>query len=79
MNANSHPDTGLELERARHTRFTSPLGGEVGSRSDPGEGERAYGESLAPSPQPSPPRGEGARLHMRHCSLLTHAPKGFHP
>ena len=40
------------------TNITSPQGGEVGERSSPGEGDR---ESLAPSPQPSPPWGEGAR------------------
>ncbi len=33
--------------------------GEGGERSEPGEGETDYRESLAPSPQPSPPRGEG--------------------
>ena len=37
--------------------FTSPLGGEVGERSEPGEGVRDSRESSAPSPQPSPPRG----------------------
>ena len=46
--------------------LTSPLRGEVGSRSDPGEGEQSPGESPAPSPgsvlrtsPPSPQRGEG--------------------
>ena len=28
MSANPHSNIGLELERARYTRFTSPLGGE---------------------------------------------------
>src|SRR5262245_29855142 len=50
---------------------TSPRWGEVGARSAPGEGARAYRESLAPSPQPSPLRGEGAR---RVCRLLLQAP-----
>jgi DNA helicase-2/ATP-dependent DNA helicase PcrA len=39
---------------------TSPQRGEVGERSDPGEGEQDYLESRAPSPHPSPLRGEGA-------------------
>src|SRR5262245_16701986 len=52
---------------------TSPRWGEVGARSAPGEGARAYRESLAPSPQPSPLRGEGAR---RVCRLLLQAPVG---
>ncbi|MFY9893237.1 MAG: UvrD-helicase domain-containing protein [Xanthobacteraceae bacterium] len=43
---------------AAGTNLTSPHGGEVGERSSPGEGDR---ESLAPSPQPSPHRGEGVR------------------
>ena len=47
--------------------FTSPLGGEVGERSEPGEGAVTYRDSLAPSPQPSPPRGEGARLRQWRC------------
>jgi DNA helicase II / ATP-dependent DNA helicase PcrA len=43
--------------------FTSPQRGEVGSRSDPGEGAPAVQNDIGstPSPQPSPPRGEGAR------------------
>src|SRR5215510_2291708 len=52
---------------------TSPRWGEVGARSAPGEGARAYRESAAPSPQPSPLRGEGAR---RVCRLLLQAPVG---
>src|SRR5262249_44684661 len=43
------------------TCSTSPRRGEVGSRSDPGEGELAHRKSPAPSPQPSPHWGEGAR------------------
>src|SRR5262245_14157839 len=35
------------------------------SRSAPGEGEPTYPSSFAPSPQPSPPRGEGARISKR--------------
>jgi pyruvate dehydrogenase E2 component (dihydrolipoamide acetyltransferase) len=38
---------------------TSPHGGEVGAHSAPGEGVRAKTESVSPSPQPSPLRGEG--------------------
>ncbi len=69
MSATRHPK--LELMRVRHARFTSPLGGEVGSRSDPGEGERECGEPLSPSPQPSPPRGEGARLRVwQSCGFI---------
>ena len=44
--------------------FTSPLGGEVGERSEPGEGARAYRDSLSPSPQPSPRRGEEVRPNL---------------
>src|SRR5262249_2533407 len=40
---------------------TSPRRGEVGSRSDPDEGELAYRKSPVPLPQPSPHWGEGAR------------------
>jgi DNA helicase II / ATP-dependent DNA helicase PcrA len=49
--------------QATSTNLTSPQRGEVGSRSDPGEGVRAEQNLIAgaPSPQPSPPRGEGAR------------------
>jgi DNA helicase II / ATP-dependent DNA helicase PcrA len=49
--------------QATSTILTSPQRGEVGSRSDPGEGVRAEQNLTAgaPSPQPSPPRGEGAR------------------
>ena len=48
---------------AASTDLTSPQRGEVGSRSDPGEGARAVQDLTigAPSPQPSPLRGEGAR------------------
>ena len=38
--------------------FTSPLAGEVGSRSDPG-GESVVDPRAYPPPQPSPTRGEG--------------------
>ena len=46
-----------------NTTFTSPQRGEVGERSETGEGARAEQNLTAgaPSPQPSPPRGEGAR------------------
>jgi FAD/FMN-containing dehydrogenase/Fe-S oxidoreductase len=40
--------------------FTSPLEGEVGSRSDPGGGYSSNGDAnIYPPPQPSPSRGEG--------------------
>ncbi len=42
-------------------KFASPHWGEAGSHSDPGEGDRAEQTNAgAPSPQPSPHRGEGA-------------------
>ncbi|MPZ36753.1 MAG: AAA family ATPase [Rhizobiales bacterium] len=40
--------------------FPSPQGGEGGERSEPGEGDQVYRESVPPSPHPSPQRGEGA-------------------
>jgi pyruvate dehydrogenase E1 component subunit beta len=42
---------------------TSPRGGEVGVQGAPGEGVRAATNVFAPSPQPSPHRGEGDRAH----------------
>jgi len=54
-----HRGEGKNHATAAAPPFTSPQGGEVGERSSPGEGDR---ESLAPSPQPSPPWGEGARV-----------------
>ena len=48
--------------RGRAACSTSPQWGEVDLRSKSGEGARAFHrESLAPSPQPSPQWGEGAR------------------
>ena len=45
--------------------FTSPIGrGRIAER-DPGEGFRTFESQLAPSPQPSPPRGEGVRPNFR--------------
>jgi DNA helicase-2/ATP-dependent DNA helicase PcrA len=44
---------------AQRGGFPSPQGGEGGERSEPGEGASDHRESLAPSPQPSPQRGEG--------------------
>ena len=43
--------------------LTSPQRGEVGERSETGEGAPAVQNDIGstPSPQPSPPRGEGAR------------------
>src|SRR5215813_10609370 len=60
-----HDRPSLHIEEKSHagraTCSTSPRWGEVGARSAPGEGEQTCRESLAPSPQPSPLRGEGAR------------------
>ena len=42
--------------------FTSPLGGEAGAQSAPGEGVRAMTDSPSPSPRPSPQWGEGAAM-----------------
>ena len=49
--------------QAASTNLTSPQRGEVGERSETGEGARTVQNHTAgaPSPQPSPPRGEGAR------------------
>jgi hypothetical protein len=44
--------------------FTSPLGGEVGSRSDPGEGARDSRRPEPPHPNPLPP-GERERASYR--------------
>jgi DNA helicase II / ATP-dependent DNA helicase PcrA len=50
--------------QAANAHLTSPQRGEVGERSETGEGVRTAQDNLsagAPSPQPSPQRGEGAR------------------
>jgi DNA helicase-2/ATP-dependent DNA helicase PcrA len=52
----SQQRTDVALSDARAAGSTSPQGGEVGSRSDPGEGVRVYRESVTPSPPPSPHR-----------------------
>ena len=54
---------GAALRPSDEHNLTSPQRGEVGSQSDPGEGARAVQNLTAgaPSPQPSPPRGEGSR------------------
>src|SRR5262245_4257223 len=82
----------LKKDQCALTPKTCPLRkalqwGEVGSRRDPGERARAYGEPPAPSPQPSPQWREGARrvrgeacasslllLARAHHLLLQHAP-----
>jgi ATP-dependent DNA helicase UvrD/PcrA len=46
---------------AASSKSTSPQGGEVGERSETGEGVRA------PSPQPSPHRGEGVSPSLPHA------------
>jgi DNA helicase-2/ATP-dependent DNA helicase PcrA len=58
--------------------LTSPLRGEVGSRSDPGEGVRTVQDlpAGAPSPQPSPPWGEGVPPSLPHAEAHTSAPAG---
>jgi ATP-dependent DNA helicase UvrD/PcrA len=48
------------------TGSTSPLGGEVDARSAAGEGVRNHEGPGAPSPHPSPRRGEGAEERPRH-------------
>ena len=50
---------------AASSKSTSPQGGEVGERSEPGEGVRA------PSPQPSPHRGEGVSPSLPHAQGRT--------
>jgi DNA helicase-2/ATP-dependent DNA helicase PcrA len=55
----------------------SPLEGEGGERSEPGEGESESRESLAPSPAlaadaaraPSPPRGDGKKEQKNICCV----------
>ena len=58
---------------------TSPQGGEVGERSETGEGVPAVqnNNAGAPSPQPSPPWGEGARGHAPEGSAQPQAPKNI--
>jgi DNA helicase II / ATP-dependent DNA helicase PcrA len=53
-----------KTSQAASAHLTSPQKGEVGERSETGEGVRTQQNDLdagAPSPQPSPQRGEGAR------------------
>jgi DNA helicase-2/ATP-dependent DNA helicase PcrA len=67
-------------QSAPRTSFPSPQGGEGGERSEPGEGASDHRESLAPSPQPSPPRGEGVlpRLPLTQNSIASQqAPKNI--
>src|SRR5262245_53598410 len=52
---------------------TSPQRGEVDARSASGEGEQDYREARAPSPHPSPLRGEGAGPAV-HPARATSAP-----
>ncbi len=52
------PGEGAGIAAHANPDFTSPHGGEVAAQGAAGEGDC---ESLAPSPQPSPHRGEGAR------------------
>jgi hypothetical protein len=64
-------DNDGDLERAGDTLgATSLKWGEVGSRSDPGEGDQPNRELVTPSPQPSPPRGEGVRSSLSHEQVL---------
>jgi hypothetical protein len=48
--------------------FTSPQRGEVGERSEPGEGELLSRASAPPSPQPSPPIGRGSAAEQAAIS-----------
>jgi excinuclease ABC subunit B len=50
---------GSQTGFARDSSSTSPQRGEVGLRSNPGEGVPANEKARPPSPRPSPPRGEG--------------------
>ncbi len=56
--------TALPMSAADTAGSTSPQGGEVGDPQldwgEPGEGGRDHREGRAPSPHPSPPKGEGA-------------------
>jgi DNA helicase II / ATP-dependent DNA helicase PcrA len=55
---------------AAGTHLTSPQRGEVGERSEPGEGVPAVQTSAGtPSPQPSPQRGEGAVPAKNICCV----------
>src|SRR6185312_14867680 len=69
-----HPES-LTGKESSAVFFTSPhLRGEVGSRSDPGEGALRLRLRLAkcPSPQPSPRmRGEGVRFRQPLCFAST--------
>ena len=58
--------TTLAVSTASAAGSTSPQGGEVGSRSDPGEGVRNDEGSRPPSPHPSPQRGEGKQERPSH-------------
>ncbi|GBE43222.1 MAG TPA: pyruvate dehydrogenase complex E1 component subunit beta [Rhizobiales bacterium] len=51
---------GEDASAVRQPISTSPQGEEVAERSEAGEGVGAKSDSAPPSPQPSPPRGEGA-------------------
>src|SRR5262244_1264107 len=67
----------FQRRRSRATHSTSPRRGEVGALRAPGEGEnareiRAIG---APSPQPSPRRGGGARRVRGESSSLLRGPQ----
>ncbi len=59
----------------------SPLGGEGGSpersEGEPGEGGRSDRESHAPSPHPSPPRGEGAERALPQALSQTRPVKNI--
>jgi ATP-dependent DNA helicase UvrD/PcrA len=57
--------------QAASTNLASPQRGEVGERSEPGEGDRAVQTNVAgtPSPQPSPHRGEGVLGPKNICCV----------
>jgi len=67
----------LRLLSQTHSSVTSPLGGEVDARSASGEGGEIEREGLAPSPQPSPPRGEGVPPNVPLASAQMAAPKNI--
>jgi len=67
----------LWLRLLSQTSLTSPQGGEGGERSEPGEGENESREALAPSPLPSPQRGEGVMPNLLRAGAQSSAQKNI--
>ncbi len=57
-----------------HALFISPLPGEVGLRSDPGEGVSLQRETVTPDPSPLP-KGEGAHFRCGDSPFQSPAPR----